>query len=356
MTVTVASNRAVVHDAPLYPPSWLDRLTHTVESLPGPPWVYYLAAGVLCCAIGIVIRWSEGEFPEGNAWLFYVVAFSSTAYYLGVAHYLDRFAGHIFARFRSAFALDATAADALCYRLTTLPARRTWIVSAAGAVYGLATVWGMSQGYFLASMDPLASPFSAVYETLISVVVSVALFVFFYHTVHQLRTISLILATSPVSLFQQGPLFLFSRLTARTAVAWIAAAYVWAATEPDALTDPLTMGTTAVIVGIGLMAFVWPLWGVHRILVDQKTRAVDAATQRLATTLVELHRRLDDACYDDATPTAQAVTALHQELAFLEKTPTWPWRPETVRGVLTALILPVVLWFITSVLERVLAL
>lgn len=356
MTVTAAAARAADRADVPYPPSWVDRLTRAVDDLPGPSWVYYLVAAAVFCAVGIVIKWREGQLPTGSALIFYFVAFSGTAYYLGVAHYLDRFAERTFARFRPVLSLDTAAADGLRYRLTTLPARRTWIVTGLGVLYGLATVWGMSQGHFMAAAKPFTSPIATVYEATMAVVVSVALFIFFYHTVHQLRTISLILTTCAVSLYEQGPLFVFARLTARTAVAWIAMAYVWAATEPNALADPLTLGTTAAVVGMGLVAFVWPLWGVHRILVEQKTRAVDAATQHLTATLAELHRRLRDAAYDDATPTAQAVTALRHELEFLDKLPTWPWRPETVRGVLTALILPVILWLITTLLERVLML
>jgi hypothetical protein len=40
------------------------------------------------------------------------------------------------------------------------------------------------------------------------------------------------------------------------------------------------------------------------------------------------------------------------ERSVLDKVSTWPWEPETVRVVVTALLLPAVLWAITRVLER----
>jgi hypothetical protein len=47
-----------------------------------------------------------------------------------------------------------------------------------------------------------------------------------------------------------------------------------------------------------------------------------------------------------------ATESLVRERDVLDKISTWPWEPETVRAVATALLLPVVLWVITRVLER----
>jgi hypothetical protein len=47
-----------------------------------------------------------------------------------------------------------------------------------------------------------------------------------------------------------------------------------------------------------------------------------------------------------------AVGALVKEQDALDKISTWPWEPEAVRGVGTALLLPIVLWLVTRVLER----
>jgi hypothetical protein len=48
------------------------------------------------------------------------------------------------------------------------------------------------------------------------------------------------------------------------------------------------------------------------------------------------------------------LDGLIAERGVLEKVSTWPWEPETVRVVVTALLLPVVLWIITRILERLL--
>jgi hypothetical protein len=38
----------------------------------------------------------------------------------------------------------------------------------------------------------------------------------------------------------------------------------------------------------------------------------------------------------------------------LERIPTWPWRPETLRLLITALVLPLGLWLAQFILQRLL--
>jgi len=40
------------------------------------------------------------------------------------------------------------------------------------------------------------------------------------------------------------------------------------------------------------------------------------------------------------------------ERGVLDKASTWPWEPESVRAVVTTVLLPVAFWIITRVLER----
>jgi len=42
------------------------------------------------------------------------------------------------------------------------------------------------------------------------------------------------------------------------------------------------------------------------------------------------------------------MTLSRQQVAAIS---TWPWRPETLRGVVSALLVPLVIWLVTRVLE-----
>jgi hypothetical protein len=47
-----------------------------------------------------------------------------------------------------------------------------------------------------------------------------------------------------------------------------------------------------------------------------------------------------------------AMTSLEIERSALTRIPTWPWQPETLRGLITALLLPVAVLLIQFVLQR----
>jgi hypothetical protein len=45
------------------------------------------------------------------------------------------------------------------------------------------------------------------------------------------------------------------------------------------------------------------------------------------------------------------MEALVHERNVIEKVYTWPWQRETVSGLSTALLLPIILWLITKLLD-----
>ena len=47
-------------------------------------------------------------------------------------------------------------------------------------------------------------------------------------------------------------------------------------------------------------------------------------------------------------PTAPSVTALRERVVHL---PTWPWSPQVLRGFLSALLLPVIVYLITRLIS-----
>jgi hypothetical protein len=50
----------------------------------------------------------------------------------------------------------------------------------------------------------------------------------------------------------------------------------------------------------------------------------------------------------------KTLASLVVERELLAKIPTWPWQPGALTGFLTALLLPIILWLIQRILERML--
>jgi hypothetical protein len=51
----------------------------------------------------------------------------------------------------------------------------------------------------------------------------------------------------------------------------------------------------------------------------------------------------------------KALASLETERNLLTRIPTWAWQPEALRGLVVALVLPLVLWLVQALLQRLLA-
>jgi hypothetical protein len=75
---------------------------------------------------------------------------------------------------------------------------------------------------------------------------------------------------------------------------------------------------------------------------------------RLKATSFELHRRLDSGKIVGMDELNKALSSLDLERSHLSRVPTWPWQPETLRGLVAAVALPIVIWLIQYGLQRLL--
>jgi len=101
-------------------------------------------------------------------------------------------------------------------------------------------------------------------------------------------------------------------------------------------------------------AFVLPLLGAHRSLEAERDRVRQEATLSMESALAKLHQVVERGEYRSAPAVKDAVAALDIELTRLARVPTWPWNPGTLRGVLAAVFLPVFIWLVQYVLQRLL--
>lgn len=132
------------------------------------------------------------------------------------------------------------------------------------------------------------------------------------------------------------------------------ALYVWSLVAPPIWEAP---ERAALGLGVGLVAvvaFTWPLLGVHQLLSAEKEREQGAVAQRMALAIAELRRRVDAGDLEGIERLQSAMESLVIAEKTLDKIPTWPWHPGAAREMGAALLLPVILWLITRLLERVL--
>jgi hypothetical protein len=334
-----------------YAPSWLDRFNTWLTRLPGPTWVYYVGIWLILVLLQIAALWGEGAYPAGTFLLNHTAIAGLIPLLLALALFLDNRAGAALATLQPAMEAGEEEYQRLHDQLTTLPALPTFLVSLIGvASIVMLNVTLDSYGDF-GGLG--AFPISRTLIYLIYVGAWWVVAAFLYHAVHQLRAINRIYTHhTRVNLFKMRPLYGLSGVTALTGVSLTAITYGWMAINPELWGEPISMAIVLPITILALAAFVWPLLGIHRLLEEEKGRLLDECALRLESAIAELHRRVDSAELEGMDDLNKTISSLEIEQNLLERIPTWPWRPETVRLLITALALPLGLWFIQYLLQR----
>jgi len=331
-------------EAQEYAPSWVDRLTDWVAQLPGPSWGYYAGLGLALLLVQALVLWVEGPFPVGTFFPVQLFMAGLVGYFLALFEYLDNRAAAALTTLRPALKAAEEEYGRLRYQLTMLPARPTLLASVVTLF--IATVLDNLPGA-PSSFEALAadSPTSAALAYFIYLITWCMFGAFIYHTIRQMRLINRIYTRhTRINLFRMGPLYAFSGLSALMAVGLTVPPYGFMAINQEILYDPRSVGVVFLVTVLAAVTFAWPLLGIHRLLVKEKERLLEESSRRLEATIVDLHQRVDSAELEGMMDLNMAIASLQIEQQALSRIPTWPWEPETVRLLITALVLPLVLW------------
>jgi uncharacterized membrane protein YvlD (DUF360 family) len=338
-----------------YKPSWIDRFNDWVDRLPGPSWPYYLGLAGLAFLSGQIVFWAEGTLAERSFYPLHVSLSVTLGYLPALLAYLDGRASAALAKMRPILETKEGEYDEVHYRLTTLPA---WpALLAGGIVFALPL---LIEEIRRAGGEPTVFSelgVSSVSYWFVHVLYRLTWWLFgtfIYHLWHQLRQINWVYTRhTRVNLYRVGPLYAFSQVTALTAVGLVIPPYVFVALT-GAWLDPVVIAFILPITVLALGAFVWPLLGIHRLLLAGKARLVDENTQRFEAATAELHQRVRGGSFEGMSELEAALAALESEQRLLGAMPTWPWQSETVRLLFTALGVPLGLWIAQYLLQRVL--
>jgi hypothetical protein len=323
-----------------------------VQRIPIPPWAFYTALATVFILLHAAVKWIDGSFPAGEFVGRIMLADVSFIYALGLLHYLDIWALEALDDFRPCMHIDEREYQDLRYRFTTLPQLPTVIAALVGTIYGLYSLLVIGEGQRQAGRFFSSVP-ATVLESLFFVLTYLGAGVAIYHSVRQLRMVSLIYTKyTHVDLFNLTPIYALASLAGRTSVGVLLITYAWFFVNISLDLGPTSSLDIVVLSSVSVITFLLPLWGAHRLLVEAKTKAQTTAQQQFKATVEELHERRDAAQYGEMAGINDALDGLLKEQSVLDKISVWPWRPETLRGVVTAVLLPVLVWAVTRLLER----
>ena len=328
-----------------YRPSWIDRFTDWVDRLPVPGWAFYAGLGLGLILIQLLFLWLDGGQAAAEVLLPLIIFNALFPYLLGLMHLLDRQAVTALNSMRPTLEMTEEEFDRFQYALSNMPSRPALI---AGLVLLVSYLFMERLGTApvrFAALERLPT-FAIVFQ----IVDKAPAFVFggfFYHTVRQLRLVDSINSNYTCnSLLNLGPLRAFSKLTASTVVGLVVGFLGWMMINPDLLADPVTLGFAGLFTILAISIFVWPQWGVHRLMQMEKERALHEVGLRFEAVLTEFNQLLDDGDYAAAEALNGTIASLEIQHSRISAIPTWPWRPEVARIVLTAIASPLILMII----------
>ena len=337
-----------------YVPSTLNRLIAAVERLPAQGWWIYALLLVALVLYHHGSLWLVGGLPVGSWSGDGLAALVYGPYLLFATHVNIRVATRAIAEFRPASGLSDAAYAQARYELTTLPAGTLWVPAAIGLLIAIGSLLSASDAAIAPYGGTRANAFivfgpASVFGYVMAAVVSWAV------ARQLLRVNSLLRQASSLDLYDTAPIYAFSRLTGLVGVAVVFIAYyTYVANSAFQVGNVFSLSTIAAAIVGGLACFVLPLWGIHERLVTEKSALVRGANQRAEALQAQLYRRVDAGELEGIDSVTDAINGVIATRGLMDRLPTWPWPPEVLRGLVTAVLLPVVVYVITTVVGALL--
>ena len=336
--------------------SWIEWLADLVDRAPVPRWLVYVTAFVTWSFVNVVVQWGLETPTFPSTTLSPIIGAVFAIVLLWAIQLLNDVAERALATLRPATNLDAAEVTTISADLRRTPPEWALLALPVGATIGLTSVLDGYQGWELHRGDP------AVLWALTVIVSSAGMimaFGFVIHTVHQLRLVDQIhRRIGSINLFGLEPLYAFARLTALTGVTLITVVvggWAWVTllipSFELATSDYVAFG---VLLAVAVASFILPLLGLHARIEDERDRRLAEAHAALSTALAEVRRRIEAGDMDGAARINDAVAAANVGVQVVSRVSTWPWRPETLRGFLSAVFLPILLWLVITILGRLL--
>jgi hypothetical protein len=326
-----------------YRPGAASRVAAWVDTLPlRGLWVFPVLALALFLW-GHAVLWASGRLPVGSIDLTVATGVLYAPYGLAVFVIANRVALRSLDAFWPATGWPDSERPVWAYRFVTLPRGADVVALAIGLLLAIGTI-ATASDTFLGAANTRWALVAALAPSLVLGYGSFPLIV--VHTVRQLRLVMRIhREATAIDPFDRQPVYAFSQLTVVTGLAYVIVGYYGLVV--NGAFNSGNLASLAVLAGsfaIGLITFVVPLWGIHDRLVREKEVLLRGVEARLGHLSTEMYRRVDEGQFDGTKAVSESIAGVAVLRDRIGRLPTWPWPPNVLRGFLSALLLPVLVY------------
>jgi hypothetical protein len=332
-----------------YAPSWVDRFANWLEGLPGPAWTAYLGFYLLLVLQSHLVNWTSGRIPWftfTQEQFFYQLFSAEILFFLS---YLNRDAAHALEDFSPLLNVSEGELSRLKYRFSHQPARPVLFITLVGILFGASSFYSVEQ----ATGFDFSFNLYSIYGAVSFAMPTTFALVFCYRIIIQLQTVSRLYATAPeIDLFNLEPVYALSTHTAKTGMIFLFLTYSNLLLSPGSILVPTALVATVAISVLSFAAFVLPLRGINHRLVTEKKVMLRGVSTRIRTVFERLEKTFDGGEWAEVSELDKSIQSLQHQKDYIEKIPTWPWQPATMRGFVSAMLLPILIWAVQQVLAR----
>lgn len=335
-----------------YPPSWIDRLIAWIDHLPGSAWLFYALFSLAAALLMNSIFWINGSQPLGSFDPLNTIFAFFLVYWIALYQYLTLVGSRSLRTFRPLLSVDDSEFAQIDYKLATLPRGLGRLAIPLG--FGFAAMTILSDPGTYGDLGP-QTYLPYISDIVLTGFLSATFFGVIIRSIRQLRMVSKLHARATnIDLLELSPAHAFSNLTARTGIGLIFLLIFGPIADPGGI-DSLDVISYIGIALLSIALFVLPVMGIRDQIETKRDRVLGETSDLLRIASDHLHNKIRSNDYESMSGANHAIGALIRERDLLEKVSTWPWDPRTIRGFASALLLPILLWLVTQLLERLLS-
>ncbi len=321
--------------------AWLDRIAL-------PAWIFYL---LLLFIPGLALQinfWMANPNLERSFDPFFIFFFAWLVEGLALVHFITKASKKLLDDYRPQLSYDEVQFDQLRQQFTTISSGMGSVFFVVGALIGYFTAQTFISGF--PGLDrglPLLLSITYAISFGFALMGSELM-------IRQLRLIQkLFHDTVRIQISNLVPIYSFSRYTAIIAIWLFFITYVnGALIMPEVFENPASAASIYLFMALSASVFYLPLRGINQHLIRQKEDLMEDVNSRIEKTFLSIHAAQDENEYKNILALRSMLSALKDERELIDSVPTWPWRPGTITGLISALLLPTILSLISGVFER----
>lgn len=337
---------------PPYRPLWLYRFFEFFQRLPVPGWLLVLLIVVIVGVANHLVAWQQGYLPFGeiNGYL------STVGLYIVLMPviwaYSSGRANRTLLEFFEGSGKRRAQVQAVISDFNSLPDWAMILLLALGAIQGYLIYSNMT-----VSMIPLSAQVLPSLGLLSWLSTNGFIYPVMVRALRQLVFIKRLFSQLEVDIFNRQPIYALSRYASMISIIALLITYGFQSIAfPSFLLTPFGILIQSLTLILALSMFIIPLVDVNRAMRSAKERLLSEISKDLKALQQRVHNAVNRNALANISNLRTAVGALKDEMEIVQKIPTWPWQPETLRNLFTPLLIPILVYLVQRFLGGVLGL